>query len=106
MLAAAATLLGASAVHGSLVGPIDPFPGAAIPEAVIGVVLGAAAFAGLALGRSVWPYALGATLFAIAGTLYGLTVTVPRGDPGDIAYHLALLATLAVTIGLLLVRRE
>ena len=43
------------------------------------------------------PFALGATLLALVGTLYGLTVTVPRGDPGDIAYHVGLLALLAVT---------
>ena len=74
MFVAALTLLAASAVHASLLGPIDPFPGAAPPEALL-------------------------------GTVYGLTVTVPRGGPGDVAYHVSLLAGLIVAAGLLIRQR-
>ena len=46
---------------------------------------------------------LSRALFCVIGyrTLYGLTVTVPRGVPGDVAYHVSLLALLAVTAALL-----
>src|SRR5438067_7887592 len=96
------TLLVAAAVHAGLVGAIDPFAGAALPEAILGIVLAAAAITAF-YSPSARPFALGATLLALVGTLYGLTVTVPRGAPGDIAYHVGLLALLAAT-SVLLVR--
>ena len=100
MAVAALTLLVAAAVHASVFGPIDPFEGAAPPEAILGVVLAAAAITAL-YSPSSRTFALGATVLALVGTLYGLTVTVPRGAPGDIAYHVTLLALLAVTAVLL-----
>lgn len=105
MLVAALTLLAASAVHAGLFGPIDPFPGAAPPEALLGLVLGIAAFAAFLSWARAWPFAVAATLLALFGTIYGLTVTVPRGDPGDVAYHVSLLAGLIVAAGLLIRRR-
>lgn len=105
MLVGALTLLAASAVHGGVLGPIDPFPGAAIPEAVIAVVLGIAALVAWS-SPGAWTIAAAATLFAIVGTLFGLTITVPRGGVGDITYHLSLLAVLALTGGLLIARRR
>ncbi|TMB96252.1 MAG: hypothetical protein E6J38_04160 [Chloroflexi bacterium] len=59
MSVAALTLLAASAVHANLLGPIDPFPGAAPPEAVLGIVLAITAVAAFlswgARGYSQWP---------------------------------------------------
>jgi hypothetical protein len=69
------------------------------------VVVVAAAVTTLArLAAARW-LAPAATLFALAGTLYGLTVTVPRGQTGDIVYHLALLTMLVTSAVLLLVAR-
>src|SRR5438132_10119783 len=47
MFIGALTLLIAAAVHGGLFGAIDPFAGAALPEAILGVVLAAAAITAL-----------------------------------------------------------
>jgi len=104
MFVAALTLLAASAVHASLLGPIDPFPGAAPPEALLGVVLAIAAVAAFLSWRA-WAFAVVATLLALLGTVYGLTVTVPRGEPGDVVYHVSLLAGLIVAAGLLIRQR-
>src|SRR5436190_20825824 len=82
MLVAALTLLAASAVHASLLGPIDPFPGAAPPEAVLGLVLAIAAVAAsLSWARS-RPVGVVGTFLAPLGTVYRPTVTVRRGEPG------------------------
>jgi hypothetical protein len=84
----------------------DPFALAAVPEAVLAVVVGAGAatlLARLAVARWLAP---AATLLALAGTLYGLTVTLRRGEPGDIAYHLALLTVLLASAVLLLVAQR
>jgi len=105
MFVAALTLLAASAVHASLLGPIDPFPGAAPPEALLGIVLGTAAVAAFLSWARAWAFAVAATLLALLGTVYGLAVTVPRGEPGDIVYHVSLLAGLIVAAGLLIRRR-
>jgi hypothetical protein len=100
---AAITLAVASLLHFGVAIPLgattirDPFAGAAIPEAVIAAVVaaGAAATLGrLPLARWLAP---AATLFALAGTLYGLTVTLRRGEAGDIAYHLTLLTMLVAS---------
>src|SRR5262249_30948276 len=97
---AAGTLAVASLLHLGVAIPLgattisDPFAGAAIPEAVIAVVVAAGAVAALArLPVARW-LAPAATAFAVAGTLYGLTVTLRRGEAGDIAYHLSLLTML------------
>jgi hypothetical protein len=98
---AALTLFTASAVHAGLLGAIDPFEGAALPEAIIGALLIACSLGELFWWPGSWPFAIGATLFAIVGTLVGLNFTLPRGSPGDIAYHLSLLGTLLVVTALL-----
>src|SRR5579884_3780680 len=102
------TLAVASAVHLGVavrLGVVtleDPFRGAAIPEAVIAAVLAGglgAVLAGRPTGRRV---GLGTTLFAILGVGYGLNVTVRGTRSGDVVYHLALLALLVASLGLLL----
>lgn len=105
---AAVTLAIASLLHFGVSIPVDgttisdPFAGAAIPEAVIAAVVAAGAVFTLArLAAARW-LAPAATLFALAGTLYGLTVTLRRGEAGDIAYHLVLLAMLIASAVLLL----
>ena len=98
MALAGLTLLAASAVHSGLLGAVDPFSAAAAPEAILGAVLLAGALGALLWWPRSWPFALGATLFAAAGTLVGLRFTLPRGEPGDIAYHLGLLGTLLALI--------
>ena len=98
----------ASIIHfGAVIalGPItvdDPFPGAAIPEAVIAVVLGIGALSVLARRPSRWGVALAATLFALLLTIYGLTVTVSSARTGDIAYHVAVLVLSVGIVSLLL----
>lgn len=104
--AAALTLLAASAVHFGVVLPIpgatigDPFPGAAIPEAIIGLTLLAGLAAALvARARAVL---VAATLFATAGTIFGLAITIGSDRGGDIAYHVVLLSGLLAALVLLL----
>jgi hypothetical protein len=103
MVLAALTLFMASAIHASLLGTLDPFEGAALPEAIIGAVVLAGALAALWWWPGSWSLAFGATLFAIVGTMVGLRFTLPRGSPGDVVYHVSLLGTLLV-LGVLLVR--
>src|SRR5438132_5461229 len=100
MLVGAVTLLGASAIHAGIFGPVDPFAAAALPEAVLGAVLGIAAVVAF-LRPTSRTVALGATAFALLGTVYGLTVTVPRGEAGAIGYHVGLLSLLLVATALL-----
>ncbi len=102
MVLAALTLFTASGVHSGLLGTVDPFEGAALPEAIIGAVLIAGALGALFWWPRSWPFAFGGTLFAVVGTLVGLNVTLPRGGAGDIAYHVSLLGTLLVLTALLL----
>ncbi|HEY7430341.1 MAG TPA: hypothetical protein VH641_06355 [Streptosporangiaceae bacterium] len=82
----------------------ENFRGAAIPEAVIGAVLAAAAALVLAGRARARPIALAATVFAIIGTAYGLTVVLRGGGQrtADLAYHSAIMAALLVTFWLLL----
>src|SRR5712691_5786471 len=100
---AAVTVAVASLLHFGVVIPLgvatisDPFAGAAIPEAVIAVVVAGGAATTLARLASARWLAPAATLFALAGTLYGLTVTLRRGQTGDIAYHLGLLTMLVAS---------
>jgi hypothetical protein len=105
MLVAALTLFVASAIHAGVLGALDPFEAAALPEAIIGVVLLAGALSALLWWPSSWPFAFGATLFAVLGTLVGMRFTLPRGDAGDIGYHVSLLVMLLV-LSVLLVRQR
>lgn len=92
----------------------ESFYGASIPEAVIAFVLviGAALYLAAAPAgrvsatrRRARRIALAATGFAIAGTVYGITVTIGRGQAPDIVYHSCLMAIL-LTAGTLLLRRR
>jgi len=111
MSAAAVTLAVASLLHWGVAIPLgtatisDPFRAAAIPEAVIAVVVGSGAVSVLTRRPPAWWLALAATVLGVLGTAYGLTVTVRRGQPGDIAYHVSRLSVLAAAAGLLLTPR-
>ncbi len=73
-----------------------------IPEAVIAVVLGIST-AMIVLGQAKrWATALGATVFAILLTAYGLSVTLASSRTGDITYHTFVLALLLVIMVFLL----
>jgi hypothetical protein len=100
MALAALTLAIASAIHfgAGLVGIHDPFPGAAIPEAVLSVVMAVGAVGAAAGRRAPRWLPLAATLLTLLGTLYGLSVTLGGGRTGDVAYHLFLLTLLVVCL--------
>ena len=106
MAIAAVTLALASTVHFGVhlgVGQLaihDPFPGAAIPEAVIAFVVACGVLA-VVSRRAAWPVALGTTLFAIVGVLFGLSLTLGSARTGDVAYHVSLLVVLVVGLCLL-----
>ena len=98
MVFEAATLAVASGLHlaGNVQGRSLPFnpDHAGIAEAVIGIVLAAAAvvmFRSPARARAV---GLAATGFAIAGFLVGLNFTARGGHLPDVAYHLVILPIL------------
>ena len=101
MLIEAATFAIASILH---FGVAESFIGAAIPEAIIAVVLGAAAIAVMRRGAGSWGLALAATLFALAGVIIGLSVIIggPVSRPIDLAYHATIFVALVVTVVLLL----
>lgn len=80
----------------------DSFPGAAPPEAVIAAIVAIGATAVLTRRTQSRKIALGATAFACVGTVYGLTITLNSARTGDVAYHLGILATLLIILGLLL----
>ena len=81
----------------------DSFPGAAPPEAVIAAVVAIGAAAVLAPHTRSRAIALGTTSFALLGTVYGLNITLNSTRSGDVAYHLSILSTLLIILGLLLV---
>ena len=81
----------------------DSFSGAAPPEAVIAAVVAIGATAVLTRRTKSRRIALGTTSFAILGTVYGLSITLNSTRTGDVAYHLGILATLLIILGLLLV---
>jgi hypothetical protein len=107
MTAAAVTFALVSLVHFGVVitlGPLaldDPFAGAAIPEGVIAIVLGAGTLNVIARTARSWTAALATTLFALLGTLYGLSVTLGSSRTADITYHLGVLFLLALIVALL-----
>jgi ABC-type Fe3+ transport system permease subunit len=101
MLAEAVTFAIASIAH---FGVLESFIGAAIPEAIIAVVLGAGAIAVLRRPAGSWWLALTTTLFALAGVIIGLSVIL-RGRvsrPYDLAYHASIFVALVITVSLLL----
>jgi len=89
----------ASAIHFGLpLGPrTDAFPGARIPEAILAVLLGAAAIYVVARGPAARRLALAAVLISLLGVGFGLTVTIPAALWGDIVYHLVAAVVLIVT---------
>jgi peptidoglycan/LPS O-acetylase OafA/YrhL len=101
------TLFGASAIHFGLTVPLgvvnirDPFLGAAVPEAILGVALasGGPAVVGRRHGRAI---ALGSTPFTLLVVRYALSITLHSGRDGDAAYHLTLVLALLIAIGLVL----
>jgi hypothetical protein len=109
MALAAAAFAIVSVVHFGVDVPVgfttisDSFPGAAAPEAVIAAVVAIGATAVLTRRTKSRRIALGTTSFALLGTAYGLSVTLNSTRTGDVAYHLSILATLLIILGLLLV---
>jgi hypothetical protein len=86
--------IGSTRVH-------DPFPGAAIPEAIVGIVVASGALGLVARWRSGWRLAVSTTAFAIVVTLYGLSVTLGGGRSADVAYHVSVLTLLFAVLGML-----
>ncbi len=109
MALAAAAFAIASIVHFGVDIPVgfatisDSFPGAAPPEAVIAAVVAIGATAVLTRPTKSRGIALGTTSFALLGTVYGLNITLNSTRTGDVAYHLSILTTLVIILGLLLV---
>ena len=101
MLAEAVTFAIASILH---FGVAESFIGAAIPEAIIAVVLGAGAIAVLRRGAGAWGLGLATTLFALAGVIIGLSVILGErvSRPIDLAYHVTNFVALVVTVILVL----
>jgi hypothetical protein len=101
MLAEAVTFAIASIVH---FGVLESFIGAAIPEGIIAVVLGAGAIGVRRRPAGSWWLALTTTLFALAGVIIGLSVILGGrvSRPYDLAYHAGIFVALVITLGLLL----
>jgi hypothetical protein len=104
MLAEAVTFAIASILH---FGVLETFIGAAIPEAIIAVVLGAGAAAVMRRPAGSWWLALTTTLFALAGVLIGLSVILRSqlSRPADLTYHAGIFVALVITVVLLLTPR-
>jgi hypothetical protein len=100
MLAEAVTFAIASILH---FGVLESFIGAAIPEAIIAVVLGAGAVNVMRRPAGSWGPALTTTLFALAGVLIGLSVILRShvSRPADLTYHAAIFVALIITSGVL-----
>ena len=101
MLAEAATFAIASILH---FGVLETFIGAAIPEAIIAVVLATGAIGVMRRWAGSWVMALATTLFALAGVIIGLSVILMSrvSRPADLAYHAGILVALLITVGVLL----
>jgi hypothetical protein len=104
LLTVGAVTLGlASAIHFGV--PLivqDPFPGAAVPDAILAVVLAVGAASVWSRIGAAWGVAIATTLFGLAGVGFGFSLTVGTGRTGDIAYHASLLAVLMAAALLLL----
>ncbi|QUQ69164.1 hypothetical protein [Kutzneria sp. CA-103260] len=102
MIIEAATFLLASLAHLT----VEWEPGAAGPEALIGVVMAVGAFFAF---RGRWAVALGTSAFAAFGTIVGLTIISsglgPKSVP-DLTYHALILTTLIVSIVLMVRSRQ
>src|SRR3989442_12855011 len=85
MLAEAVTFAIASILH---FGVAETFIGAAIPEAIIAIVLGAGALAVMRRTAGSWWVGLATSLFALAGVIIGLGVILCGrvSRPLDLAY--------------------
>ena len=99
-LAVASALHLSGHVHGRGV-PFDP-DHAGVAEALIGVVLAAAAIGLWRAGLRARRAGLWASGFAIAGFCWGLNVTVRGGHWPDIGYHVAVLPLLVGSFATLL----
>jgi hypothetical protein len=99
-LAAASALHLSGLVHGH--GAAFTETGAGIAEAVIGLVLLAGAVTLARRGTEGRSAARAAAGFAIAGFIYGLSLTVRAGDVPDITYHATVLPLLVATLILIL----
>jgi glycerol uptake facilitator-like aquaporin len=114
MLAEAAALWVASCLHrdgrislGFTAIKGEHFPGASIPELVIGAVLALGALAVLAAPARARRPALTASGFGVFGILLGLTIVATSGSPNtaaDLTYHSLILLATAATFVLLLLR--
>jgi hypothetical protein len=87
--------IGSTRVH-------DPFPGAAIPELIVGVVVALGSLGLFARWRAGWRLAVGTCAFAIIVTLYGLSVTLGGGRSADVAYHVSVLVVLFAVLATLI----
>ena len=101
MLIEAVTFAIASILH---FGVAESFIGAAIPEAIIAVVLAVGAVSVMRRLGGSWWIAMGTTLFALAGVIIGLSVIVGSGvsRPIDLVYHVTIFVALVVTVVLVL----
>ncbi|MGH2717437.1 MAG: hypothetical protein ACRDJU_02505 [Actinomycetota bacterium] len=108
-VAEALTFLIASLLHQGTHIPVlnitgEKFPGAVIPEAVIGFVMLAGAVTVLAAPRRAWGIALGTHVFAAVGTAFGISVVLGGGanhPASDLIYHFTIEAVLLVMIAVL-----
>lgn len=109
MVVEAASLAVMSALHltGTLDGGRAPYEpsDAGIAEAIIAVVLLAAAIVVLRLPHTARAAAIGANAFAVLGFAVGITITARGGDVFDIAYHATVLPFLVASLVLLVARR-
>ena len=103
-LAVASVLHLSGLVHGK--GPAFSLTGAGVAEGVLCVALIWGAGAMARYGTAGRPVALTMTGLAIAGFVYGLSVTTRGGDLPDITYHATVLPLLIVTFVLILRSRR
>src|SRR5947199_9419009 len=98
MLIEAVTFAIASILH---FGVAESFIGAAIPEAIIAVVLGAGSIAVIRRGTGSRWIGRATTLFALAGVVIGLSVILGgrASRPTDVAYDGTLLVGRLITVG-------
>jgi len=91
---------GASLFHSGLVVRASILDAAAIPEALLGLVL-VAGLVGL-IRSAALTYGI-----VIAGTLFGLSIVIARGALGvDLAIHIAMLVGLGIGVTLIVVGRQ